>query len=524
MLAHIDVWLCIGVMLVALWTFLQYDLPDQPTPQDTTYHIYAAQQMLEGHAIYRDVAIIKAPLADFMTTFALVVGRLLHLRDTIAARILFMLVATLTIGVIYLTGRRLFQSRIVGIVATLIVAGNNFFGESAVSGPEPKTLIILFSFAALILIARRNWGWAGICSALAALAWQPGAMVMAITAGAAILAPWLDKSSPNWRTRANWLPFARSVGGMILPFAVLVAYLALNNALLPAWNATIGANVSHLNNRLEGAPLNEWMQYNAQQISRTMRTYCVAATEWWQLVVGGLGIFGIGLTALGAAIRSKRLPLNLERTPLLLYGIGFGIFTLIDFDFCPDLFPLLPVLAIGVGWMVWTVIRGAAQLVTHFSTPRAAKIVTLVSSLVVILVLTDVGVVDAMQYEIPGIQYRDQLNLARRAAAYLHPKNQILSLGNAVILVELHRDNASKIVHLGEKSARGVLQYEPGGMDAMIEALDQNPPKLISLARVTRQEWNADFLDWVQDNYHLVFDDKYNSVKLYLLNKKVTAD
>src|SRR5581483_10191079 len=202
MLAHIDVWLCIGVMLVALWTFLQYDLPDQPTPQDTTYHIYAAQQMLEGHAIYRDVAIIKAPLADFMTTVALGIGRLANLRDTLAARILFLLVATATMGVIYLAGKVLFQSRIVGIVAALIMLGNNFFGESAVSGPEPKTLIILFSFAALILIAQRHWGWAGICAALAALAWQPGALVMAITVGAAIIAPWFDSPMPNWRTRA----------------------------------------------------------------------------------------------------------------------------------------------------------------------------------------------------------------------------------------------------------------------------------------------------------------------------------
>src|SRR5581483_3204200 len=344
------------------------------------------------------------------------------------------------------------------------------------------------------------------------------------TAGAAILAPWLDKSSPNWRTRANWLPFARSIGGMILPFAALAIYLVLNNALLPAWNATIGANVSHLNNRLEGAPLNEWMQYNAQQISRTMRTYCVAATEWWQLVVGGVGFFGILFTALGGTIRSKRLPLNLERTPFLLYGIGFGVFTLIDFDFCPDLFPLLPVVAIGVGWIVWTVMRGAAQLLTHFSTARAAKFVTLVSCIVVTLLLADVGIADTWGYKIPGIQYRDQLNLARRAATYLRPKNQILSLGNAVILVELQRANASKLVHLGEKSARGVLQYEPGGMDAMIEALAKNPPKLISLARVTRQEWNADFLDWVHANYHLVFDDKYNSVKLYLLNKKAPTN
>ena len=56
-------------------------------------------------------------------------------------------------------------------------------------------------------------------------------------------------------------------------------------------------------------------------------------------------------------------------------------------------------------------------------------------------------------------------------------------------------------------------------MDGMLEALDKNPPRLISLARI-RQDWNADFLDWVHGNYRLVLNDKLNGVQLYLLKKR----
>ena len=151
--------------VAALWLLLQFNLFEQPTPPDTTYHIYAAEQILEGHAIYRDVAIIKAPLSDFFTAFALVVGRLGNVSDTIAARILFLLVAAATVSIIYLCGKILFGSRLVGVIAALIVMGSTFFGESAVTGPEPKILVVLFSFATFLLIARRHWLAAGICAA-----------------------------------------------------------------------------------------------------------------------------------------------------------------------------------------------------------------------------------------------------------------------------------------------------------------------------------------------------------------------
>src|SRR5262245_53663733 len=100
----------LALALVTAVYCLQYDILRQPIPHDTTFHIYAAQQMLEGHAIYRDVAIIKAPLADFAAAFAIVVGHILRISDIMATRILSLFSVMAAASVTYLAGRVLFDS------------------------------------------------------------------------------------------------------------------------------------------------------------------------------------------------------------------------------------------------------------------------------------------------------------------------------------------------------------------------------------------------------------------------------
>jgi len=68
-------------------------------------------------------------------------------------------------------------------------------------------------------------------------------------------------------------------------------------------------------------------------------------------------------------------------------------------------------------------------------------------------------------------------------------------------LIELHKDNATKILHLGSKSGLGVLVSEPGGVQGMLDGLAADPPKLISLARENRPEWTVPFYEWLDRNY-----------------------
>lgn len=529
--AHIDLALMIALALAALPVYLQYDLWHQQIPPDTTYHIYAAQQMLDGQVIYRDVAIIKAPLADFVTVFAIAFGRFIHIADLTAVRLAFLAVALATVGITYLAGRTFFNSRAVGIIAALIMGGYDYYGLRAVTGPEPKALLILFSLTALVLIAKRHWLLAGLCASLAALSWQPAAMVMAIALAAALLEPWLRPNllvsqrettpiSHSSRLRALLPNLARVLIGMVVPFALVLIYLAANDALIAARNATIGANVVHLANTTAAQPLPDLIAQNAYLIVFRTRRYCFSPLERWLLITGAIGIVGILLQQLALGLQQRRLPINLERTPFILYAFGFIGFSLIDFNFCPDYFPMLPTWAIAIGAVVVAVGALAGKLVSRFAPsqgrPYAAYLPLAVAGIGIVLAV-GIWMLDARAYIVRGTNYDDQRNLVREVDKYLEPGDRVLTFGNAILLTETHRTNATKVIHLGSKSGLGVLTFEPGGVQGMWDALDRNPPKIITLARETFPDWTRPFYTWLEKRYRLLKADLRTEIRVFVL-------
>jgi len=497
---------------------LNYNIFSQALPQDTTYHIYAAQQMLEGHAIYRDVAIIKAPLADFVTAFALIAGRALGLSDIMSARLMSLWVVMGTTAVTYWAGRVLFRSRAVGLFAGVIMAGWNFYGLRAVTGPEPKAFLILFAMPAFIFIAQKRWLAAGICAALAALAWQPGLMVAGLAGAAALVAPWLETSrvARPQRWRAGLAQLARVVGGFAIPFAITLAYLLWNNALTPAWNATIGANLTHFGNEQARTPLPQMLRENFDEIFFIDARYCFSFQENWLWLASALGFIGISGAQIINAWRMKRAPLDLERAPLILYTLGFAAFSLVDFDFCPDLFPLLPIGALAAGWLAWQATRAASVGVNRLIPRISPHVVEWALGGVIVAALYYVYVWDVRAYTVTGVNFQDQLYAAQVAQKYLEPGDTILSFGNAIILVELRMSNASKIIHLGSKSGQGVLAFEPGGIQGMVYDLNLKPPKLITLARDKEPEWAAPFYAWRDEFYEPVEVLPRAGIKFYV--------
>ena len=514
----LDVLCMLLLALIAGEYALNYDITLQAIPHDTTYHIYAAQQILDGHAIYRDVAIIKAPLADFATAFALVAARIIGISDIMGARLMSLLVAMATTSVTYLAGRVLFRSRAVGLLAGLLMAGWDFYGLRAITGPEPKAFLILFGMLAFIGIARRRWVFAGICAALATLSWQPGLMVAAIACAAALLAPWLDAPNSSFRDvwREGIKSLLRVLGGIALPFALVIIYLGLNNALIPAWNATIGANVVHFANTQASTPLPQLVRANFADILADGGQYCFSPLEHQLIYASILGFGGILIAQFVNARRSKRALLNLDQTPLILYTIGFVGFSFVDFDFCPDLFPLLPVMALSVGWGIWMLAHAAGRFAErrmHFAHASTLSAILIAAAA---LWIVAVYLLDVRAYTVRGMNFQDQMDVVEVAKTYLKPGDRVLTFGNAIVLVELHLPNAVKIVHLGSKSGLGVLASEPGGMDGMLAALDRNPPKLITLARENFPEFSKPFYDWLAQHYDPVEEFPRANMRFFL--------
>jgi hypothetical protein len=207
------------------------------------------------------------------------------------------------------------------------------------------------------------------------------------------------------------------------------------------------------------------------------------------------------LTEIVTWVRKKRIIIDLYRTPLILYTFGFAAFTLLDFDYCPDMFPLLPVMALSIGWLVFVVALAVQKLVQRFVGPQQAKYARWLVGAAVIALLTYVYLFDVSAYVVRGVNFQDQMDVVSAARQYLEPGDTIMTFGNAIVPVELHMQNAHKILHIGSKSGLGVLASEPGGVQGMIDTLEKNPPKLVSIARETRPEWSQPIYLWLEEHY-----------------------
>lgn len=520
--AHADAIWFLALSLFAGLVYLRSDIITQPLPHDTTFHIYAGQQMLIGHAIYRDVAIIKAPLSDFGSALAILAARAAGITDTMGARIFFLLVAMASVGVTFLAGRTFFGQRAIGVLAALIMAGYDFFGFRAVTGPEPKALLILFGLAALILIQKRRWFWAGMCAALATLAWQPGAMLGAIVVAAALAEPFLGAgrdvahtTPQNTRRRRAVRQGISAIAGSAIPFALLFVYLIGNDALIAARNATIGANLVHFATEARQIPLLATFSANLAKMASDAPVYCFP-TELPLVGFGALGFLGIVAAEIVQGASRRRVPINLERTPFILYALGFVVLSVVDYDFCPDLIPLLPVIAIGSGWLVWQFAALVGRVSSRGEGAQAksrAQPIAFTAGAGVVLISAFWNV---PYYQPTNFTYQDQQDVARVAEENLKPGDSILTFGDTIILTELHRDNASKILHLGSKSGLGVLAFEPRQVQGMIDGFQRKPPKLVSLARETRPQWTRPFYHWLNTNYNLLEAFPKPGIRLYI--------
>jgi hypothetical protein len=118
------------------------------------------------------------------------------------------------------------------------------------------------------------------------------------------------------------------------------------------------------------------------------------------------------------------------------------------------------------------------------------------------IVIAGVYLLDVRGYRLSGTTFQDQMDIVQIAETYLVPGDRVLSFGNTIIQVELHLTNPTKILHLGSKSGLGVLASEPGGLEGLIQELDRDPPKLVTLARESKPDWAIPLYEWLTRRYY----------------------
>ena len=123
-----------------------------------------------------DVVEIKAPGSIYLSAAVMKAGKLFGIRDLIAVRVLHVLLLGIFSAVLFLVANAYLKSRIAAILSFLIPLAVSYFPIMMNGGTQPKLPLMIFGLLSLFFVARQKPFWAGVCSMLACLCWQPGLM------------------------------------------------------------------------------------------------------------------------------------------------------------------------------------------------------------------------------------------------------------------------------------------------------------------------------------------------------------
>lgn len=447
------------ILVVGAVTFVTYLLHGfhGALTRDLGLYSYAGQQVADGVPPYVGVLNRAGPLAHAIPGIGAGIARIGGFDDVITMRVFFMLIAVVCVCAVYVLGRDVFTSRLAG----LVTAGTflTFYGfiQYATNGPREKTPMTLFVVLALWAVTNRRWFTAGLCVSLATLCLQIAFFTsfVAVVTGVLLLAR-------GGRLRA----LLRVALGGALPVAVLGVWFALAGSLHQSIDAFYLINARYT---VPNPVLDEldtaWLD----------ATTAYGFTLW--LLFGGL--LALAFRSLAVFIPSAR-----RKDPSLVVlaafaaggAVGFA-WNLKDYDAWPDLFPLLPLAAVGVG--------GVFALLARWLSQRVATVAA--------VVLCVAAVVAAVSH---SVKTRTDTLDAQRASvkavmAQLPPGARITSIEAPQPLVLTEKTNRTRY-----QMFRGGLQYYmddtwPGGRDGFRRDLVKDAPELISMGDSVSQRWRA---------------------------------
>jgi hypothetical protein len=332
---------------VALLTYALHGVHGMLT-RDLAIYSYAGQQVAEGVPPYLGVLNRAGPLAHLIPAVGVGLARLGGFDDVLTMRLLFMALATACACAVYLFGRDVFRSSLAGLVTAATFLTFSGFIEYASNGPREKTPMTLFVVCALWAVTKRRWFTAGVFVSLATLCLQIAFFTTftAAVAGAVLLAP-------EQRARA----LARIVLGGAVPAAACVVYFAVVGSLREFLDAFVVINATYTTSD----PLlprlgTEWGELQD----------AYGLSVW--LLLGGLVALG-SVAAAGLRRKASDDSGEVDRTPALLGAFTLGVlaglaWNLREYDDWPDLFPLLPLAALGVGALFTRVAARASRKAT----------------------------------------------------------------------------------------------------------------------------------------------------------------
>ena len=423
--------------------------------RDLGIYSYAGQQVADGVPPYLGVLNRAGPLAHVLPAVGALVARVAGLDDVVTMRVLFMLIATAAVCMAYLLGRDLFRSRGAGLVTAGTMLAIHGFIQYASSGPREKTPMALFVIVALWAVVHRRWFTAGVMTSLATLCLQTAffSTFAAVVVGVLVLAP-------GQRLRSL---VKVAVGGLV-PVLVLGVWFALAGSLRAAYDGFYGINRRYtVPNPLTFDRDLVWGDLQA--------AYGVTV---WLLLGGTVLLVLVSLAAVSRRARTAQPALVV--LPAMTVGLAAGLWWILqEYDAWPDLFPVLPFAALGLG--------ATYAVAVHRLAPRPQAVVA--------GALAVTAVVLALTYAL-GTR-NDGLDEQREATdavlATLPPGATITSIEAPQPLVLTRRTNPTRY----QMFRSGLQDYMddtwPGGLVGFQQDLVADGQDLIAVGETVSRRW-----------------------------------
>jgi hypothetical protein len=474
-------WAPLLVAALAAGIFGLYGFEGELVRDDAVY-LYSGQQMAEGTPPYRSIFDQKTPLAAMAAGAGVLLARLLGADDVLTVRVLFLVIGALAAAGVYLLADELLRSRRAAFLAACSFINFWGFGHQSASGPRAKTPMLLFHVLALWLATRRQWFLAGISGSLAALAWQPAAITLVVTA----LLAWVQSESGVNRRRS----LLKVCAGGAVPFVAVSAYFLAKGAFFSF---------------MDGAVLFVFTYFE-----RVPDTFTGNMADMARALHEGYGTMFVpallGFSAL-ALIFVQRLALHGGRfgswisrdshAALLLTFPLFVLYSLFDFQAYADFYVLLPYAAVGFAWLLHMALGGMES--AGEASPFPARLAAIV---VCIALLTAAawmyGYTGKMDHKL-----MEQRQWAAMIASSFPGDEVIVSVGLPQALVLLHRTNPNPYVYVLNGMDEKIDAETPGGFAGWLDGIGAQDPAAI-LYGDTRGRNRRKLEEWLQSRYRLI--------------------
>ncbi len=442
----------LGALAAAVVMFTRFSI-DGTLERDPAIYAYSAQQFAHGVPIYASIFDPKGPLASLTAGVAVAAGRLVGLFDLHSIRLAYLAMTCLTVLAVYWLALRLWRSVVAAVVAAVVFAAFRGIALDAMTGPDAKTPGILCAVLAMTLAVQRRWFAAALLGGVAFLDWQP---LVAYPLVIVIVAVCSAEAGKRWRTLGTTL------AGAALPLVVIAGYFVATGAFGRFFESVFVFPATGV----QRGPTS--FAGNVTQILRVVRDYYdFSGILFWA------GLAALLLLVIVAGILDRRSLRNPVSTVVLITFLLEAAYSTFDFQGYPDLYPLLPYAALGLG--------GVAALVTaRWASPLYHR----TAATGVILAMVVLAALSCLWFT------RDPLNdrglIAQRADAcavtrMLGAKGTLYALGDPTALVLTGRRNPDRYIYLGGGVGAWKIHHTAGGFLAWKAQIRAAHPAVIAI-------------------------------------------